>query len=126
LLNKHLFSSFFIRLGLGTVFLIFGVGKFMGDIWVVAIPSLPFISSLPIPGDVVVIVIGVTEVLIGLLLVLGLWTRWVALAASLELLMILFLLNFQEVRDIGLLLCAVGLVFADSSFLSLDKVFFKS
>lgn len=124
LLNKFFLASFFVRLGLGSVFLIFGLGKFFGDIWAVTIPSLPVIRSLPVAGETVVLIVGIVEVLIGLLLIVGFWTRWVALIASLELVMILLLLRFQEVRDVGLLLCALSLVFTGSNFLSLDKHFF--
>ncbi|MDO8628367.1 MAG: DoxX family membrane protein [Nanoarchaeota archaeon] len=123
-MNKAFLSSFLLRLGLGVVFLIFGVGKFRGDIWAQTIPNLPFVQSLPFSSDVVVIIIGVVEVLIGLFLLFGLFTRWVALVASIELIMIMILLKFGEVRDMGLLAGSLSLVLTGSSFLSLDRVFF--
>ena len=126
LLNKYFLSSFILRLGLGVVFLFFGVGKFLGDVWAQTIPNFSLIQMLPLSAHTIVIIIGSSEVIIGGLLIVGLFTRWVALAASVELIIILLLLNFSEIRDIGLLAGFLSLVFTGSSFLSLDALLFHN
>ncbi|MGE5280415.1 MAG: DoxX family protein [Deltaproteobacteria bacterium] len=97
------------RVSLGVVFLIFGIGKFRDDLWAQTIRSMDFFGHLPWPVQVSVVAIGILETVTGALLVLGCLTRVAAGLAAMELCGILFLLNFQEVRDIGLLGMAVYL-----------------
>ncbi|HLC55017.1 MAG TPA: DoxX family membrane protein [Candidatus Nanoarchaeia archaeon] len=115
-------SFFLVRLGLGIVFLVFGIGKFSSDIWAGTMRNLPALQSLPLSIDVLVMLAGIVEVIISLLLILGLFTRAAAFAASLWLAAIIILLQFSEVREIALLASAIGLALAGSSFLSLDSL----
>ena len=106
-----------LRLGLGIVFLIFSIGKFRNDIWVQTIKSLPILQSLiPFSLDTLVILIGISEVIIALLLILGFFTRVAAFFALVELVIIFFLLKFQEVREIGLIAMALVLLLERSEW----------
>ena len=83
-----------LRISLGVVFLIFGIGKFQDDIWAQTIKSMEVFQGLPWDVSVTVILIGVSEVTVGVFLILGLFTRIFSAVASLQLLVILFLLQF--------------------------------
>ena len=108
---KSKYSNLILRLGLGIVFLIFGIGKFRNDIWSETIKNMTLFQNLvPFSLDIFVILIGVVEVLIAIFLIFGLFTRITALVAALELISILFLLKFQDVREIGLLAIALVLL----------------
>lgn len=112
-----------LRLGLGIVFLAFGIGKFKGDEWVDTMRSMGIFSYLPWSVDTSVILAGILELLVGLGLVLGLFTRFFSLLASLEMvsiLILLFIYGIHEIRDIGLLAGTVCLIFNDADFISLD------
>lgn len=110
---KNKIAFLILRIGLGVVFLIFGIGKFQHDYWARTIETMDLFMRLPWSSSISVIIIGILEVLTGACLILGLFTRIVSALAALQLSVILFLLGFQEVRDIGLLAAAV--------FMSLTK-----
>src|SRR3989344_4520326 len=117
-MNK--FSPFILRIGLGLVFLIFGIGKFTGDIWAETIKAMPFFTSLPLSIELIVILIGLVEIITGLSLIIGFKTRIFAMIASLQLISILLLLKFEEIRDIGLLAAAISLSITGSDFLTIN------
>ena len=96
-----------LRVSLGVVFLIFGIGKFQDDIWAQTIKSMEIFQELPWDVGITVFLIGVSEVVTGAFLILGVFTRLFSAIASLQLLVILVLLQFQEIRDIGLLGAAI-------------------
>jgi len=98
-----------LRASLGVVFLLFGIGKFQNDIWAQTIRGMSFFLKLPWNINISIFLIGMSEVEIGLALICGLFTRFFAALAALELLGILILLRFAEARDIGLLGMAVYL-----------------
>ena len=107
---KDKISIFILRAGLGIVFLLFGVGKFNSDIWAQTIQGMSFFQALPWSTNISVPIIGALEILTGLCLITGFLTRFFAFLAALQLIAILALLNFQEIRDIGLLAIAVYLL----------------
>lgn len=92
-----------MRVGLGIVFFTFGIGKFSNDIWVETIRNMDFFIRLPWNVNISVALVGITEVLTGAALIIGLFTRFFAFAATAQLIGILILLKFGETRDIGLL-----------------------
>jgi uncharacterized membrane protein YphA (DoxX/SURF4 family) len=98
-----------LRAGLGIVFLIFGMGKFQNDIWAQTIRNMDFFAKLPWSVNISLTLIGITEVVTGISLIAGLFSRIFAFLAALELTGILVLINFQEARDLGLLGVAVYL-----------------
>lgn len=101
-----------LRLGLGGVFLWFGVDKFLSPlVWMNWIPAwfLPYLgdsSSLFLYG------LGAVEILLGLFVLLGYYSRWAAGGALLLLLGIVasFGLNEIMIRDLGLAFLALGIV----------------
>ncbi|MFC1703340.1 DoxX family protein [Candidatus Omnitrophota bacterium] len=110
-----------LRTGLGAVFLVFGIGKFQHDYWARTIESMDFFQQLPWGVEYSVLAVGVLEVLTGTCLILGLFTRIIALIAAAQLFMILYLLQFQEIRDIGLLAAALYVAASADTSLGLDR-----
>ncbi len=101
-----------MRVTLGVVFLVFGIGKFRNDIWAQTMRNMSFFGWLPWSADVSVVLVGVMEVATGAGLILGLFTRVFAGVAAIQLAAILTLLSFQETRDIGLFGAAVYMAIA--------------
>ncbi len=103
-----------MRVSLGLVFLIFGIGKFKNDIWAETIKTMDFFLRLPWNVNISVLLIGIIEILTGAALIIGLFTRFFAAMAAAQLMWILSLLNFQETRDIGLLGMAIYMTIVDN------------
>ena len=122
---KNKTAFLILRLTLGIVFLIFGIGKFTNDGWAQTIRSMDFFLNLPWDVNLSVFLIGIAEVSTGTALIIGLFTRFFALLAALQLCAILILLKFEEARDIGLLGAAIFMAVAPDDFLSLNG-FWKS
>lgn len=120
---KEKIGLLLLRISLGVVFLIFGVGKFRGDIWVRTIESMDLFKRLPFSVDIAVFATGVLEVATGCGLILGLFRRWFSVLAALQLTAILFLLQFQEVRDLGLLGAAVYMALIKRDSWGIDYFF---
>ena len=99
-----------LRVSLGVVFLLFGIGKFRGDIWAQTMRSMDFFQRLPWNVDTSIMLTGTIEVIIGICLIIGFLSRYAAVAAVLMLISIIWLLQFQEIRDFGLLGVAVCLM----------------
>lgn len=99
-----------LRVGLGGVFVWFGVDKFFHpDLWINYIPLwFPFASVS------FIYVLGVVESLLGLLVLAGFGLA--SLACALMLVPIMFSLGFNElfVRDFGLFCLALGIYFIGS------------
>lgn len=122
---KNKLAFLIMRISLGAVFLIFGIGKFKNDIWVETIKSMDFFLKLPWNVNISIIAIGLMEVVIGIALIIGLFTRFFAAVAAAQLIGILFLLKFEETRDIGLLGMAIYLAIADNGSFSIDWLWRK-
>ena len=115
---RYKISFLLLRVGLGIVFLVFGIGKFRGDEWVDTMRAMEFFAHLPWNVDISIFLVGILEVVTALALVLGLSIRFFSLLAALELASILALLYFygiREVRDIGLLASALALFFGSQN-----------
>lgn len=117
---KNKVAYLVMRVSLGIVFLIFGIGKFRNDIWVETIKAMDFFLRLPWEVNISVALIGITEILTGAALIIGLFTRFFAAIASAQLIGILILLKFQETRDIGLLGMAIYMTIVDKDAFVLD------
>ena len=117
-------STFILRLGLGFVFFWFGLDKLFNPAnWQGYItPTLAKLILVDI--KLFILLLGILELVIGLMLILGLFTRLVASAAAVQLLVIIVSLWFNEitVRDIGLFSIALSLIITGSKYLSLDKI----
>jgi uncharacterized membrane protein YphA (DoxX/SURF4 family) len=114
-----------LRAGVGAVFLLFGIGKFLGDGWADTMRSMEFFKTLPWSVDVSISISGFLEIATGAGLVLGAWTSFWALAAAAQLIAILWLLaglGIHEWRDIGLLAACLALFFRQEDFFSFDSL----
>lgn len=122
--NKIAFLA--MRVSLGFVFFIFGIGKFKNDIWAETIKTMDFFIRLPWDVNISVALIGITEILTGAALILGLFTRLFAAIAAAQLMGILILLKFQETRDIGLLGMAIYMTIVDNDAFAIGWLWRKS
>ncbi len=122
--NKLAFLA--MRVALGIVFLIFGIGKFKNDLWAETIKTMDFFLRLPWDVNISVALVGITEILTGAALIIGLFTRFFAAVAAAQLIGILILLKFQETRDIGLLGMAIYMVMVDNSVFAIDRLWRKN
>ncbi len=114
-----------MRVCLGIVFLFFGIGKFNNDIWAETIRAMDFFIKLPWDVNISVYLIGALEILTGAALVSGLFARFFAGIASIQLMAILILLKFQEIRDIGLFGAALYMAITKHECWSVNSFFKK-
>lgn len=114
-----------MRTSIGIVFLLFGIGKLRNDVWAETIKTMDFFLKLPWGVNLSVLVIGIVEMATGVSLIIGLFTRFFASLAALQLLGIVILLKFEEIRDIGLLGAVVYMAFAKNDALSVDRFLTK-
>ena len=100
-----------LRLGLGFVFIWFGIDKLINPInWLGYIP--PKVAQLIfINLDSFIFLLGIVELILGTLLIIGLYTRIVAFIMAIHLALVVASLGFNEIaaRDIGLLSIALYL-----------------
>lgn len=99
-----------LRVSLGAVFLLFGIGKLNNDLWAQTMRSMSFFQGLPWDVQVSIVAVGIIEIITGALLILGFCTRYIAGLAAVLLIAIMCLLQFQELRDLGLLGTALYLM----------------
>ncbi len=118
---KKNIAFLFLRVGLGVVFLVFGIGKFQNDIWAQTMRTMNFFLALPWDVNISVILVGIVEAITGVALITGLFARFFAGTAAIQLMGILVLLKFEEVRDIGLLGAAIyiALIYDESLTITL-------
>ncbi|MEK6860422.1 MAG: DoxX family protein [Nanoarchaeota archaeon] len=117
-------SNLFIRIGIGFVFFYFGIDKFFHtQAWMNWIPpKLTFI--LPISAQTFTYILGVIEMVIGLFVFIGFFTRIFATIASVILLAIIVSIGFNEVaaRDITILITTISLIFSGSNIFCIDNL----
>ncbi len=100
-----------LRFGLAAVFLWFGFSQlFDGINWVAWVPDWA-VSLLHLPPAMIVLANGLLEVVLGALLVLGVWTAPVAYILALHLLIIVIDIGLTAigVRDFGLMAAVLAL-----------------
>jgi len=118
--NKD-YSIPIIRISLALVLLWFGIDEVTHpENWFGYIPSW---LNLPFSLNVFFVLNGIFEIIIGALLLIGLKTRIVAFIAALHLLSITIAVGYNDVgvRDFGLTLMAVSLIFSGAGIFSLDN-----
>jgi cytochrome c oxidase subunit 2 len=119
--TAHRVAFLVMRISLGLVFLLFGIGKLNNDIWAQTIMAMDVFHRLPWDVSYTVVLIGIFEIVTGICLMIGLFTRIFAAFAALQLGMILVLLKFQETRDIGLLGAAFFMAFVNHDSWGVDQ-----
>mgnify|MGYP001592470870 CR=1 FL=1 len=119
-------ANFLLRISLGLIFLISGLGKVFFYERVPIEKILPFLG--PEWGSVL---LGIAELMVGLLLVLGLLTRWAALASAA--LLVIFIVSglilglFMQaglIKDVVLVFASLMLYADGARKWSLDERFF--
>lgn len=111
-----------LRIGLGGVFLWFGTDKFIHpDIWVNYIPQW---FPMPVSTAIFIFLLGIAESIMGAAVLAGFFTRAAATTAALMLIPIIISLGYNEIgiRDFGLFMLAVGIVFLGAGEFSVDKL----
>jgi len=120
--NKN-YSITIIRIGLALVLLWFGIDEILRpENWFDYVPA--WISSiLPFSLKSFFILNGTFEIIMGTLLLVGTYTRIVAFIVALHLLSITLSIGYNDVavRDFGLTMMAVSLVFSGAGVLSFDN-----
>lgn len=107
------YGPLLLRVGLAFVFIFAGVAALSNPSnWIGYIPAWVS-NTLPFPAEIFLKIHASADILIGVLLLLGLWIRWVALAGALFLLSIVIFYGVDEVtfRDIGLIGALLSIVF---------------
>lgn len=115
-----------LRVSLGIVFLRFGLCKLQHDYWARTIMMMDIFKLLPWDVSVTVQIIGLVEVITGIALISGFFTRLFAGIAGLMLMGILVLLNFSEIRDIALFTQALFLVMTKDEAYGICSLFKKT
>lgn len=104
-----------LRLGLSIVLLWFGFSQlFDGINWVALVPDWAA-NLLHLPPAIIILINGSFEVVAGLFLAVGVWTRWLTLLLALHLALITFVMGLTSigVRDFGLATAALSLFFLE-------------
>lgn len=121
---KNSLGLLILRIGIGLVFLLFGIDKLANPShWVIYIPA-DFGHDLDLDMRLVLKFQGMVELLTGIHMLAGLQTRVAASAAAVILLLIIFFLGWDPVtiRDLGLLGACLALVTVGPGPWSVDAV----
>lgn len=120
MLNYRAIAGLLLRVSLGGLFLYFGLQALLEpNVALSYIPSyVDFLAT-----NTFITIWGVIEIIIGLMLVLGVFTKWAAFAAAALLVPIIISLGLNEVayRDIVILFAALRLAYEPSHALSLTE-----
>lgn len=112
-----------VRIGIALVVIWFGVQQLSDPTsWMKVLPE--WTLSLPIDQIGLIYFNGWFEIVFGIALLVGFYTRWVALLVSLHLLHITTVVGYGGigVRDFGLTLAAFGIFLNGRDKLSVDKI----
>ena len=124
IVGNYKISTLFLRIALGVFFLWFGIDKVLTPSnWLGWIPDSIF-PVLPFEVAKFILLEGIIEIIVGVLLTIGLFTRVAAAVSSLQMMLIIIFIGFNEatIRDIGLLGGTISLLITGSPALSLDKL----
>jgi len=114
---------FIIRIGIALIFIWFGIDKFINPfIWIAWVPKW-ILSVVPFSNFTFIYLQGVVQLLLGLLLLFGLFLRKAAVITTLFMIGIIIVVGFNDiaVRDFAILTIAVALILAKNHPLTLDE-----
>lgn len=117
------YAPIILRIGISLVFLWFGFSQvFNSKAWLVWLPQ--WTLNLPFEPSTFVLINGLFEVIFGILLILGLFTRVSALLLGLHLLPIMFSIGYNDigVRDFGLIIATFAIFLYGQDNWSLDRI----
>ncbi len=125
-MNRNVsWGLFVIRVGLAGVLLWFGVQEiFAPEAWIGYVPEWAITWS-GVSAAAIVLLNGTLETIFGLLMLVGVFTRIVALIMGLHLILIAFSLGYNSiaVRDIGLAMAFLGIAVAGGGAFSMPSDF---
>ena len=100
-----------LRLGLGLVFTWFGLDKLINPSNWLGYITPKVAQFIFINLNSFIFILGIIEIMLGILLIIGLYTRIVALIMAIHLTLVIISIGFNDVavRDIGLLSIALYL-----------------
>ena len=110
-----------LRWGISLVFLWFGFNQLTdASVWTIFLPS--FASSLPFSLETLIMINGTFEIIFGILLIIGLFTRIVAFILAIHLAGISYTLGFNAIgiRDFGLTIATLSIALNGPDRFSLD------
>lgn len=120
--NKN-YSIVIIRISLALVLLWFGIDEVLNpEAWFGYIP-IGLSQILPISNDIFITLSGIFEIIVGIMLLVGLYTRIIALIVALHLFFIIISVGYNDigVRDFGLMAMSISLIFSGSGVFSWDN-----
>lgn len=112
-----------LRYGIAAVYLWFGISQLLDPSgWVGWVPA--WITGMGLPGQTVIVANGIFELVFGLLLGLGLFTRVVSGLLFLHMVVITVEVGFNAVgvRDFGLVVATLSIFLHGRDVLALDRV----
>lgn len=113
-----------VRYALAIVFLVFGLDQLIRpEYWLGYLPS--WLPVLGLSETTLIVMNGIFDLVLGALLALGLFTRVAAAFGGLHLLGVMVSLGYNDiaVRDFGLLIVAIAILFHGPDDYSLDERF---
>lgn len=117
------YSPVVLRIGLALVFIWFGISQLTDVVsWTGFVPQ-SIISLSHLSAATLVHVNGAAEVVLGTMLLLGIWTRGAALLLALHMLDITYIVGFNAlgVRDFGLTIAVIAAWMDGDDSLTLDS-----
>jgi uncharacterized membrane protein YphA (DoxX/SURF4 family) len=125
-MEKNKIAYLMLRIGLSIVFLYFGISQLINpESFIGWLPKE--VSLLPIPPRAFVVLNGGFEVFFGTMLLIGIFRKLSALLLGTHLFFITLSIGFTEIgiRDLGLSLAALSLVFFQEDYLELENILRK-
>ena len=119
------YSPILLRLSISLVFLWFGITQLTSPTYLISyLPNFILNSNY---SSLFILLNGIFETLLGLFLLLGLFTRIVSLILTLHLLVITLSLGYNDIaiRDFGLTLATLAIFLHGKDNLCLDNKVFK-
>lgn len=119
-------SAPLLRIALSLVFLYFGFSQiYSPDNWTSFVPS--FVTNFGLSANNLIMINGVTELILGLFMISGLYTRFASLILSIHLFGIAFSIGFSPigVRDFGLAFSTLAVFLNGPDEYTLDMKFAK-
>jgi uncharacterized membrane protein YphA (DoxX/SURF4 family) len=111
-----------VRVGMSLVLLWFGYSQLVDTpIWVAWLPA--WTSALPVAAETLIRINGIFEVVFGLALLVGFYTRVVALLLALHMVNIVITVGYNAtgVRDFGLAVAMIGVFLYGPDRFTLDS-----
>ncbi|MBS3143557.1 DoxX family membrane protein [Candidatus Woesearchaeota archaeon] len=119
--DKTKIATLILRVALGFIFFWFGMDKIINPIdWkgfiTPALSKLIFVDL-----GIFILLLGIIEIILGIMLILGLFTRTASVIVLIHLIMVVMTQGFNQIsiRDFGLIAIALYLIMIKSDYLSL-------